>query len=106
MKNNPQFLSYGYGNETEAIKKHQTTMLFSMKYAAKKLGKTKGIGRNKLISLLRKKNIIDNQNRAAIEMEKEGLFVNRYRRINGISVNVVYATLSGLEKIRTIIEEF
>ena len=105
MENNHQLLSYGYGNETEAMQKHQTTILFSMKNASKKLGEAKGIGRNKLINPLRKKNIIDNQNLATIEMVKAGFFVNRYRKINGVSVNVVYSTLSGLEKIKTIIEE-
>ena len=105
MENNYQLLSYGYGNETEAMQKHQTTMLFSMKNASKKLGEAKGIGRNKLIKLLKEKKIIDNQNFATIEMVKAGFFVNRYRKINGVSVNVVYSTLSGLEKIKTIIEE-
>lgn len=105
MEINNQLLSYGFGNETEAIQKPQTLLLFSMNNAAKILGKAKGIGRNKLIKLLREKKIIDNQNLATIEMVKAGYFVNRYKRINGIRVNVVYSTLSGLEKIKTIIEE-
>ena len=105
MENNHKLLSYGYVSETEAMQKHQTDMLFSIQNAAKKFGKTKGIGRNKLKNLLRKKNIIDNQNFATIEMVKGGFFVNRYRRINGKSMNVVYSTLSGLEKIKAIIEE-
>ncbi len=105
MEINNQLLSYGFGNETEAIQKPQTSLLFSMNNAAKILGKAKGIGRNKLIKLLREKKIIDNQNLATIEMVKAGYFVNRYKRINGIRVNVVYSTLSGLEKIKTIIEE-
>jgi len=105
MENNHQLLSYGYGNETEAMQKHQTTMLFSMKNASKKLGEAKGIGRNKLIKLLKEKKIIDNQNLATIEMVEAGYFVNKQKRINGIRFNVVYSTLSGLEKIKTVIEE-
>ncbi len=105
MKNRNELLSYDFADDIEIIRKSQSLNMYSMKYAADKYGKMKGIGRNKLLKLLREKGIIDKFDCAPENLVRYGYFVNSYRIIKGKGVFSLYSTSAGLKIIKNIIDE-
>lgn len=105
MKNRNELLTYDFADDIKIIRKSQSLVLYSMKYAADNLGKLKGIGRNKLLKLLREKGIVDKFDCAPENLVRYGYFVNSYRIIKGREVYSLYSTTAGLKIIQNIIDE-
>lgn len=98
MKENLKLEPYGYVSDTTFGKtsKKASDFHFTMSEAASKL-RIKGVGRNKLYSILKEMNFINHNNYAMDKFVGLGFFINESVHVECGMVNKVRVTTKGIQ---------
>jgi phage antirepressor YoqD-like protein len=108
MNENEELRQYGFVSDDEIVSRSANITIFTLKIVSEKLN-IKGLGRNKLYSLLRDKGYIDEFNCALDKYVEDGCFINSktYRDLGGVhgNTNQVLVTIKGLELIKKLVKD-
>lgn len=108
MEEQKKLSPYRFVSDDEMVSRNANETFFTMKIVSEKLN-IKGLGRNKLYSLLREKGYVDEFNCALDKYVEDGYFTNSktFRDLGGVhgNTNQVLVTIKGLELIKMLVKD-